>query len=99
MDDVSREPPLRRVASTNLAKEFRLCSAVLLRRLVRGDFARHGLLVFASSMLVNIFNFVFHFTISRRLGVAEYGDLYALFSTLSGERSRARDVTQRTKVR
>lgn len=57
-------------------------SASAIARFLRGDFARHGLLVFASTMLVNAFNYGFHFTISRRLGVVDYGDLYALLSAL-----------------
>ena len=53
-----------------------------LGRFVRGDFVRHGLLVFASSMLVNFFNYGFHFVVSRKLGVVDYGDLFALFAAL-----------------
>jgi O-antigen/teichoic acid export membrane protein len=39
-----------------------------------------GLLVFASSMVLNIGGFVFHAIASRLLGVANYGALYALVS-------------------
>jgi O-antigen/teichoic acid export membrane protein len=52
-----------------------------LQRILRGDFVRHGLIVFASSSVVNLFNYVFHFFMSRRLGVVDYG---ALASILAG---------------
>lgn len=52
------------------------------RRLLRSDFLRHGLLVFASSTLVNLFNYIFHFFMSRRLGVVDYGGLASIFAGL-----------------
>ena len=33
-------------------------------------------------MLVNFFNYGFHFVVSRKLGVVDYGDLFALFAAL-----------------
>lgn len=54
----------------------------VVRRTLRSDFIRHGALVFASSTLVNIFNYLFHFAISRRLGVEGYGSLSALIAGL-----------------
>jgi O-antigen/teichoic acid export membrane protein len=53
-----------------------------LRRVLRSDFVRHGLLIFASSTLVNLFNYVFHFFMSRRLGVVDYGALASIFAGL-----------------
>ncbi len=49
-----------------------------LRRLATSDFVRHGLLVFGASMLVNVLGYAFHFAISRRIGVEQYGVLSAL---------------------
>jgi O-antigen/teichoic acid export membrane protein len=43
-------------------------------------FLSSGLLVFAASMTMNVGGFVFHAIASRRLGVADYGGLYALIS-------------------
>ncbi len=43
-------------------------------------FARQGILVFAAQMAVNLSNFLFHATVSRRIGVEEYGTLNALVS-------------------
>ena len=42
------------------------------------DFVRHGLLVFASTMLINVLGYAFHFAISRKIGVEQYGVLSAL---------------------
>ncbi len=44
----------------------------------RSDFARHSLIVFAATMLVNALGYAFHFAISRRIGVVQYGVLSAL---------------------
>jgi len=49
-----------------------------LRRLTASDFVRHGVLVFGASMLVNVLGYAFHFAISRRIGVEQYGVLSAL---------------------
>lgn len=54
----------------------------IVRRLKKNDVVWHGALVFASSTLVNALGYVFHFVLSRRLGVASYGDLSALLSFL-----------------
>ncbi len=48
------------------------------RGLAASDFVRHGLLVFAASMSINILGYAFHFAISRRIGVEQYGVLSAL---------------------
>ena len=48
------------------------------RRLVRSDFVRQSLVVFCASTLVNALGYAFHFAISRRIGVVEYGVLSAL---------------------
>jgi O-antigen/teichoic acid export membrane protein len=40
-------------------------------------------LVFAATIIVNAFNYVFHLVISRRLGVVDYGTLYALFAGMA----------------
>lgn len=53
-----------------------------LRRVLRGDFARHGLLLFFATAMVNACNYLFHFVASRRLGPSAYGDLYALIAAL-----------------
>ncbi len=48
------------------------------RGLAASDFVRHGLLVFAASMFINVLGYAFHFAISRRIGVEQYGVLSAL---------------------
>jgi O-antigen/teichoic acid export membrane protein len=53
-----------------------------LLKFLRSDFARHGAIVFASSMIVNALNYVFHVLMTRRLGVDAYGELYALLAGL-----------------
>ena len=52
------------------------------RRFARSDFARHGFVVFVATSLVNAFGYAFHFAISRRIGVEQYGVLSALNSVL-----------------
>lgn len=49
-----------------------------IRALLASDFIRHGAIVFVASMLVNVFGYVFHFALSRKLGVVRYGELSAL---------------------
>jgi O-antigen/teichoic acid export membrane protein len=44
------------------------------------DFFRHGLLVLASTLVLNFAAFIFHAIVSRKLGVAAYGSLYAVIS-------------------
>ncbi|GAC1546500.1 MAG: hypothetical protein NVS2B17_29840 [Candidatus Velthaea sp.] len=46
------------------------------------EFLRHGLIVFASSVIVNGLNYVFHILNSRQLGVVHYGELSTLISVL-----------------
>jgi O-antigen/teichoic acid export membrane protein len=53
-----------------------------LRRVLRSEFVRHGSIVFASSTVVNLFNYVFHFFMSRRLGVVDYGGLASILAGL-----------------
>ncbi|MBD5655828.1 MAG: hypothetical protein IAI50_11715, partial [Candidatus Eremiobacteraeota bacterium] len=49
-----------------------------MRRLLRSDFVRHSLLVFAATMATNVLGYFYHFAISRRIGVEQYGVLSAL---------------------
>jgi O-antigen/teichoic acid export membrane protein len=49
-------------------------------RALSTDFARSGALVFVASMLANVCNYIFHFTVTRRLGPQSYG---VVASTLS----------------
>jgi O-antigen/teichoic acid export membrane protein len=53
------------------------------RRFFASGFFRHGLLVFVSATAVNALGYVFHFAISRRIGVEQYGVLSALNAALS----------------
>ncbi len=53
-----------------------------MQRLAGSEFVRHGLLVFVASMAINVFGYAFHFAISRRIGVEQYGILSALNSVL-----------------
>jgi len=53
------------------------------QRFARSDFVRHGLVVFIASSLINVFGYAFHFAISRKIGVEEYGVLSALNSVLT----------------
>ena len=43
------------------------------RGLLASDFVRHGLLVFVSTTLINVLGYAFHFAISRKIGVEQYG--------------------------
>ncbi|GAC1542652.1 MAG: hypothetical protein NVS3B16_07890 [Vulcanimicrobiaceae bacterium] len=52
------------------------------QRFARSDFVRHGLVVFIATSLVNVFGYAFHFAISRKVGVEQYGVLSALNSVL-----------------
>lgn len=45
--------------------------------------ARQAVLVFASTMFLNVAGFVFHMIASRKLGVDAYGQLYALIAAVS----------------
>jgi len=45
---------------------------------LRGEFVRHGLLIFGSTTFVNLLNAVFYFVIARRISVSDYGALTAL---------------------
>jgi O-antigen/teichoic acid export membrane protein len=49
-------------------------------RLTGSVMVRQGALVFVASMVLNLGGFAFHAIASRRLGVADYGVLYALIS-------------------
>ena len=53
------------------------------RRAIRSDFVRHGSLVFAASILVNAFNYLFHILISRKLGPDAYGAMSSLIALLT----------------
>jgi hypothetical protein len=52
--------------------------AVRTRALLASDFIRHGAIVFIASMTINVMGYIFHFAISRKLGVIGYGELSAL---------------------
>ncbi|MBV9277201.1 MAG: oligosaccharide flippase family protein [Candidatus Eremiobacteraeota bacterium] len=55
----------------------------VLQRLARSEFIRHGLLVFGASQIVNVFGYLFHFVMLRKLGVVSYGALSSLFAGLT----------------
>ncbi|MGB8519563.1 MAG: hypothetical protein WCD38_05310, partial [Candidatus Tumulicola sp.] len=50
-------------------------------RLQGSIMVRQGVLVFAATMVLNLGGFAFHAVASRRIGVDDYGILYALIST------------------
>ncbi|MBV8280870.1 MAG: oligosaccharide flippase family protein, partial [Candidatus Eremiobacteraeota bacterium] len=50
-------------------------------RLQGSVMVRQGALVFAATMVLNLGGFAFHAVASRRIGVVDYGVLYALIST------------------
>lgn len=52
------------------------------KRALRNDFVRHSALVFGASMAANVFNYVFNFAISRRVGVEGFATLSSLVSFL-----------------
>ena len=54
-----------------------------LRRLARSDFVRYGAVVFVAQTGANVLNFLFHVLVSRRVGVAPYGELNALLAGLT----------------
>ena len=54
-----------------------------LRRLARSDFVRFGAVVFAAQTGANVLNFAFHVLVSRRVGVAPYGELNALLAGMT----------------
>jgi O-antigen/teichoic acid export membrane protein len=47
------------------------------------DFARDGVLLFGSTLVANLANYAFHFLVSRRLPVAEYGTVTSLIAALT----------------
>ncbi len=53
-----------------------------LRKSLRADFVRHGAIVFAASTACNIFNYLFNFALSRRLGVEGFAALSSLSSLI-----------------
>lgn len=54
-----------------------------LKAIARGNFLRHGAMVFAASVAMNGCNYLFHVVNSRRLGVVGYGELASLVATLT----------------
>lgn len=54
-----------------------------IRQFELGDFVRHGAIVFAASMTVNVFNYIFHFYMTRHLGPISYGELSSLLALTS----------------
>jgi O-antigen/teichoic acid export membrane protein len=55
----------------------------LLQHVARGGIVKQAAIVFASSMLVNACNYLFHLLNSRRLGVEGYGVLASMIALLS----------------
>lgn len=53
-----------------------------LRSFLRSDFARHGFLVFVSSVVVNFASYAFNLVLSRWLGIPGYGVVASLTSIL-----------------
>lgn len=70
------------VAAEAQGQAVGLGTVLPLRRVLRSEFVRHGSIVFASSTVVNLFNYVFHFFMSRRLGVVDYGGLASILAGL-----------------
>jgi len=52
------------------------------QRFTRSEFVRHGFVVFVATSLINVFGYAYHFAISRKVGVEQYGVLSALNSVL-----------------
>ncbi len=52
------------------------------RHALRNDFVRHSAIVFAATMAGNVFNYLFNFALSRRLGVEGFATLSSLVSFL-----------------
>jgi len=77
--NVTKPPLLRPGRKTRL----RLAPFDPLRKLVRSEFVRHGLLVFGASQVVNVFAYIFHLAMLRKLGVVQYGALSSLFAGLT----------------
>jgi O-antigen/teichoic acid export membrane protein len=50
--------------------------------MIGGDFLRHGAMVLAASVLMNVCNYLFHVLNSRKLGVEGYGELASLVAML-----------------
>lgn len=48
------------------------------RRLARSELVRQSIVVFCATTLINALGYAFHFVISRRVGVVQYGVLSAL---------------------
>ncbi len=48
----------------------------------RATFAQQGAIVFGSTIVVNAFNYAFHFALSRKLGVVDYGALQSMIALL-----------------
>lgn len=56
---------------------------VRISRMLDGDFVRHGAVVFGGTAVVSLMNYGFHWYVSRRLSVPEYGEIAALIAVLS----------------
>ncbi len=48
----------------------------------RATFVQQGSIVFGSTIVVNVFNYLFHFALSRKLGVVDYGALQSMIALL-----------------
>jgi len=66
--------------ATNVAAVSRFTQPM--QRALQNDFLRHGAIVFAATMVVNVLNYAIHFILSRKLGVADYGVFASLMSAL-----------------
>lgn len=51
-----------------------------LRRFLKGEFFRHGFLVFTAMMIANLLSYAFRFLAARHVSVVEYGVLSSLFA-------------------
>jgi O-antigen/teichoic acid export membrane protein len=54
-----------------------------LRRFAKSEYVRHGAMLFATMMSVSVFGYIFHFVLSRKLGVDSYGSLSALNAAIT----------------
>lgn len=55
----------------------------LLSQVMKNEFFRGGIILTASSILINFFNYVFNFLVGRSLGPSGYGEISSLFSYIT----------------
>lgn len=68
------------VASGGRGMDIRTLRPNRIAAFARADFARHSSIVLASTVIVNVFNYLFHTIASRALGPSDYGELASLLS-------------------